>query len=369
LTEYTNIKEKILENYLHIWFTVLSSRYSLLYVDGFAGTGKTVDDKPGSPLLALEQAAWAWEKHQDTVFGLVFIEKNKKNHQMLMKNVSEKFNELENKSSNPNGFKERFLIDVEHDDFHEAITDLKKILCKSYVASLIFIDPFNCQIPMESINKLLNFPKTEIILNFMVSGIVRNKCKYRDDKLKMLFGRKPRINIRLRSTTHKDIIKEYVESLKEFTGAYALTYEMRNKKNTLLYYLVYATKSGFGVGKMKDVMSKLSADPLYFTNDKRRKKPKIEQIKLFDLETPPIEVFKKDLIENFKTQPKFTFEELREHYVYTDEYSYREAHIKDFLKQLEDEKVIFVFSTKTNGETRRKRTFPDGTQMKILSQN
>lgn len=117
MAQHTDIKEKILGHYLHIWFTALSSRFYLLYVDGFAGAGKTKNGKNGSPLIALEQAAWAWEKHQNTVFGLFFIEKNKRKHQMLEKNVTEKYYELKDKSSNPEGFKERFLVDVEHDDF------------------------------------------------------------------------------------------------------------------------------------------------------------------------------------------------------------------------------------------------------------
>lgn len=351
MPHYTETKERILANYTGIWFTALSTFPGVIYVDGFAGSGIDKDGKYGSPLIALEKAAWSWERHQNADFTLYFVEKTKKKFLDLKKNIEARYSYLRKNASNPQAFDNKVRYSIFHADFHSVLPNIVSQVSANHWPAFFFVDPYDCQIPMDSLVKIMENSKAEILLNFMVSGIVRNRKKYSLQKLKSIFGNN--INPASLGTCSKDIVEQYSQKLKDRTEAYILRYEMRNSKNAPLYYLVFATHSGLGVGKMKSVLYKQSTDRFFFTNDFSKDKSKIN---LFELPA-----FEKALRLEFTNHTSFTRGEIEEKMVNTDIHLFCLEQVNAYLKSLEAQRVIEVdrqYEKSGVSINRKKGTFP-----------
>ncbi|RLG32079.1 hypothetical protein DRN97_08220 [Methanosarcinales archaeon] len=356
--QHAGIKEKIVQGYLRIWFTRLSSTSSVLsYLDGFAGPGIYDDGIIGSPIVAMEEAAWALKRHTETYIRLAFIEKNRTIFEKLKKNVENYQRNLEKKYG-PSVTK-RIRVLVENMDFRYVIETMTFSPWKNRlhpIPSFVFLDPFGITKSGFSFDWLRTFAErsnVELLLNFYVQGIERNRSTISKERINQIFGE----YIDISNKSVEEIVKWFRNKIRQELNMKVLLYEMRNTRNRILYYLVFITKSPEGIKKMKEVMGNLSGKYFYFTNEGHS-----DQLHLLRHDFPE---FQNDFLNRFAKQ-EITVDDIFNYYVASDEYIWTEKDIREFLKHLEDDGSITVKPFKTDGKKRRKNTFPSNAVIVVL---
>lgn len=174
---YTQLKLKILKEYLDFWARVFFSQASkhknwkeyqtIYYVDCFAGRGKYHKDKKenivnGSPLMALECALkfQRQQKYYGIKMNCIFIEKTKKSSKDL-----EDFCK---------GYKEKVDYKIyKEKDFNDIISEIVSAI--NYHPAFFFIDPYGIkELKKESLEKIVNRKgATDILLNYIKGGVER----------------------------------------------------------------------------------------------------------------------------------------------------------------------------------------------------
>jgi|TARA_B100001971_G_C18004688_1_gene439176 three-Cys-motif partner protein len=159
--EQTKIKHLVFADYFDKWVKILGKTQSLNYFDCFGGKGAYEEDGEiyfGSPILAAEII-----KNNETKLGrevsLIIIDKDKDNLDNIKKILNYKKLKL----------KPQFI----NKDFDITIN---KILDKHHnlAPTFFFVDPFGFKIKISTLKRMLETPKSEILLTFMYNGIVRN---------------------------------------------------------------------------------------------------------------------------------------------------------------------------------------------------
>lgn len=356
---HAEIKEQIVKNYLHIWFTMLSKKpTTLLYIDGFAGPGIYENGMRGSPIIAMEEAALALsrEGHEKARILLVFIEKDQQVADGLRHNVKKHVVELRNQYGD--SVVDRISIKIRNKDFSLVIENLENQYSNiEKNPAFVFLDPFGLArsgFSFEWLEKIAKFRKGEFLLNFYVQGIERNRHKLSQQKIAQIFGE----NIDISNITVEGMAGLFSIKIQSKLNMKTLLYEMNNRKNRTLYYLVFATKHSSGVKKMKEVMRRLSGKELHFTNEGY-----INQFRLF--ETVGIDQFEESFFEVFNGK-SISVREIFEYYATSNDYVWTEADIRHFLKELERKGKIKVENVKLNGRKRRRGTFPPDALVRVL---
>lgn len=166
--EQTQAKHFILRRYLQaLAFKVLRG-WDITYVDGFSGPwqSRTEDFADTSFMIAIEVLKDAQKRIQADSGRLrhircYFSEKDRTSYGQLKKAV-EPFN-------NP---AERFEIHTYHGTFEDAVPEIVKVIGNSF--PLIFIDPTGWTgYPFPKIKPLFDFPKCEVLINFMYDFVNR----------------------------------------------------------------------------------------------------------------------------------------------------------------------------------------------------
>lgn len=167
---WSKTKDDLLRTYLYVFFIkVYSTRYEIVYVDGFAGAGKYEDGTIGSPMLALEAATVA---NRNAKFhpkvNFVFSEKRKDHSECLLSAVRN------------SSYTKRYRDDavVLNADYRGAITSSLENYPKARTF-FYYIDP--CGIVdlrfdvFETISRKMGarHTGTEILLNFSSQGFLR----------------------------------------------------------------------------------------------------------------------------------------------------------------------------------------------------
>jgi three-Cys-motif partner protein len=343
IKEHTKAKHTILKNYLGAWFPIMAfSNPKIVYIDGFAGPGRYLNGEDGSPIYALKIAKEIFERfHQrlkDKTFVFLFIEADKEHYESLMNEIKcldipKQFKILSVNKSFENSMKEIFSV------LDDANTNL--------APSFAFIDPFGTKgIPFEIVKKIMSYPKCEVFINHMVSGVTRSQ--YVSDH-SSLYGSTQWINY---VDKPGGLTYFYSEQLKnEANVLYTRSFEVRNRKNAPIFDLIYATNNLKGLEKMKEAMWK--ADPS--GNFVFRDKTNPDQLVLFELE-PDLTPLKNQLLRNFAGKTA-SIEEI-ERYVLI-ETPFLKSHIRQkTLAPLEKKGVIQV--SRPNGS---RKGFIEGTKI------
>ncbi|WP_292464545.1 three-Cys-motif partner protein TcmP [Methanolobus sp.] len=165
--EHTEVKHEILRKYLEAWIKILGRYHNTVcFFDCFAGRGLYTNGELGSPLIIMRAVKdvirkFDFLKHVE----LTFIEKNKNNHENLVKVIQD---ELNQDSSGYSGITIKNIINDEFADIADTIVQD----CSH--PSFYFIDPFGFSgIPFDSIKKILALPRTEVFINFMIEYVYR----------------------------------------------------------------------------------------------------------------------------------------------------------------------------------------------------
>lgn len=160
----SRIKHNILERYLAPWAVILGRYHHRLgYFDCFAGSGSFRDEMrqplPGSPIRALRIAKEYVERNPGRQFILTFVEKNAQTAQRLEK-------EIQAEGPMPASVKYAVLNENAQDFVERLITALRQ-QSKQLIPSFFFVDPYGHPITIPIMRQILQFQRTEILVNLM----------------------------------------------------------------------------------------------------------------------------------------------------------------------------------------------------------
>jgi len=325
-----------------------------LYIDGFAGPGKYLDqnNRPtidGSPLIAINAALkHKLPLHAEIIF--IFIELDPERCQHLG-NLLAQF-------TLPSNMK----YEVKCEKFDETLSSILNYLDeqhKQLAPTFAFIDPFGfSDTPFSVIKRIMKNPKCEVLITFMYKDINR----FLNDPAKalhfdLLFGTdrwRPIARIDDPKERKQQIYQLYYAQLgEEAKIKHVRSFEMIDKFNQTVYFLYFGTNSKVGLKQMKAAMWKI--DPYGQFRFSDRTDP--NQAVLFEPE-PDITPLEKAILSQFGGKSAY-IEEL-EGFVLV-ETAFRETHIKSpILKTMENAGKIEV------SRRGKKGTYPPGTVIRFL---
>jgi len=338
---HTRAKHKILKYYLGGWFPKLSlgGNQRVLFLDGFAGRGRYVNDEAGSPIIALETLLdhSHFEKMSGREFVFMFIEADQDNVAQLQAVIDEFKAERAPWPANvkvhiyDETFEETAAVLIRH------LEEQKKALAPTFA----FVDPFGFKgMRMHTIASLLNHRACEVFINFMIMYVNRFlEQEYMGGNMNDLFG----LDVPLILEGHDvgtrvpHLHDVYANQLKTVAGfQYVQSFAMKNEHGNIEYYLFHGTRSPVGVALMKDAMWKL--DPVgHFTFDDR-------SVGMFDLAAvtePNLKPLRAQVLREFSGRKGVGTTEIK-HFANVGTL-YRPPHLTTVLRALEKvEKVITV---------------------------
>ena len=236
--EQTIIKHRLLESYLRAWAKIIGRWFKkAYYVDAFAGTGVYRTGEEGSPVIAAR--ILMEEQKTSAQFGILCIEKDRRNRAILEKSLSEFEGRLEVKL-----FPGEFAMEVD------------KVLSKvGNLPAFCFIDPAGfAGMPLSKIKDILVLPHKEVLINFMYNAIQRwQKAPSVEQTMADLYGTEAWREQR----TEEERLRLYMDQIKSKTDAFVWSFQNRfPDRERTLYYLVYACRNLTAFKIMKDIMFK-----------------------------------------------------------------------------------------------------------------
>ncbi|HIB65241.1 MAG TPA: three-Cys-motif partner protein TcmP [Phycisphaerales bacterium] len=328
LQPQTEIKHRILEDYLLIWAKVLQGNNDkLCYIDGFSGEGVYGENIPGSPLIAIKLAGRILGQYKSKL-NCVFIEKNHNRAENLRQRLLER------------GAKENqefWIKNVGFDEYvHQVVTKTKRP-----VPLFFFVDPCGWTgFKMKSLGLVLKKRRTEILINFMYNSVQRFLGV--DGWWEDVFGLDAAGVDELRSLVkagdkEREILDAYCRQLKRHTGAkfvFPFQVGMPGAGRTY-FYLIHCSNHYLGHKIMKEVMWSKSDHGFRFSAFD----PSHGQLDIFEDSLSPEQVLMEKLLDRFAGR-SVQFEKLLEQ---TSESTLcLEKHYRDLLKHLEKENKIDV---------------------------
>lgn len=250
---HTEAKHAILEEHLKGWFPVLSRFHGrVVYLDGFAGPGLYSKGEEGSPTVAIKTANEHVLKRKFGEISFVFIEKDKERAKTLEEVIKDRFPNL-SKNLSYSILNGEFATNVESMLDHLDKEGLK------LAPTFAFLDPFGySKFPMSVVSKLLSQDQCEVFITFMIRDVNRFTDPLHENALDEFFGTNDWRRVRGTSDPEerkKILLDVYVNQLKIVGNAkYVKTFEMRDRRNQTIYYLIFATKHLKGLEVMKEAM-------------------------------------------------------------------------------------------------------------------
>jgi three-Cys-motif partner protein len=356
---HTLAKHAILKEYLKAWLPIMSNITGrILYIDGFAGPGKYLDqdNQPtidGSPLIAINAARrHRFQLNAEIIF--LFIEARPDRCEYLK--------DLLSKITLPNNMR----YEVRCSKFDETLSSILNYLeeqKKNLAPAFIFIDPFGySNTPFFVVKRILENPCCEVLVTFMYGFIKRALHKSdQETHLDALFGTpkwKNARDIRSASERQRYLNELYKNQLENVAGIkYVRSFEMINKFNQTEYYLSFGTNNLKGIKEMKRAMWKADPTGMFQFSDRTDFRQKV----LFE-PVPNYEHLKNLILTEFKGKT-ILVEELEEFILAKT--PYRETHYKkQILKPMEEAAPPEIEVIAKLG--RRRGTYPPGTLIKFF---
>ncbi len=257
---HTLAKIEIVQRYLGAWFPIQGSYHGrIFYMDGFAGPGEYKGGHDGSPVAAL---ATATEHKYAHVFAqaellFLFVEQDAKRAAHLRKVLETRFPNLP----------DRIKWDVECNSFEPVMDDILSSIeatKQSIAPTFLFLDPFGWSgVSMKTIGRLLSFPRTEILLTFMINS-TNHWLSHPDQErnFNQLFGSD---SWNVITSSHGPgridaVLKCFVDGLRTVGCAtYVLPFGMVSQRDKTEYYLIHGSNDPTltALAKMKGAMWKV----------------------------------------------------------------------------------------------------------------
>lgn len=358
---HTLAKISILQTYLSRWFEIFGRtrpRQNLWYIDGFAGPGEYTNSPTGSPVAAIISASDALQSVgvQWKAGGVhcVFIEEH-----------PERFDHLKNKlgaTASPQKIHTHFF----NSTFVDGLSALRKQSHNPFSPPsplFAFVDPFGATgVPFADIKDLLSRDSSEVLINFDSDGIGRifraEEAANHEEILNEIFGddswKTELAKHRQSHDLYRGVLALYKQKLRALPKvSYVFAFEMRSKKNTIDYHLVFASQHYLGLEKMKEAMKTIAKNGDYCFSDAH-----LNQASLFRFDEPSI--YSPQLFEQFRGQT-VKYQELRDYALNESPF----MNPKEMLKDLEVKGMIHVSSSDPR---RRKGTFNEEKLINITFQ-
>jgi len=268
---HTLAKIQILKTYLHAWFQIMGRsqrRKDLLYIDGFAGPGSYINAEEGSPLAALaalrEVKRSAGKNWRAGKVHVALIEENKDRFAALVDAVRADTDAHD------------VVVHLIDSAFEEAMSQLRERVPEFFRTSLplfAFLDPFGVKgFRFETVRQLLGSRTSEILLNFDADGVARvlraGSSAAHEQILSDVYGSdiwKGRLSGSAPTPMLvRDCMALYRERLMQLPGVqYVFPFEMRTHRDSINYFLIFASQHYLGLEKMKDAMRSVDCSGAY----------------------------------------------------------------------------------------------------------
>ena len=265
---HTEAKHAILSAYLRAWFPILSlSGFErVIYIDGFAGPGRYLGGQDGSPILALKALA-GQSLPLRSVFEFHFVELDQRISDVLSANIAE--------------FRAQGMIGPGAEihvharcTFEEAYDRVigPRLAEHPRAPAFALVDPFGWTgIPMRILSELLRRDSTEVFVNFMFEEI--NRFLAHEDQPRnfdALFGASDwREALELTGAERKRYLHDFYRNQLQLSGGarYVRSFEMRNDRGLVDYFLFFATSNLKGLSKMKEAMWRVDPAGAFMFSD------------------------------------------------------------------------------------------------------
>lgn len=322
--EQTKFKHLVFKDYFDVWVKIVGKFNKLNYFDCFGGCGRYEDSDGkiyyGSPILAAQIILNNKLSLKRNV-NLIIIDKNKKNIEnikLILKNLKLDINPI-----------------IVCDDFDKTINEvLDKV--GNLAPSFFFIDPFGFKIKMGTIKRIMNTPKSEIILNFMVSAISRFLSLEQNEKInnELFDGDDWKQLCHLNGSSREEGLKNlYRNKLKIFTKfVYAYKFLFPNKNRTY-YYLFHLSNNVKGCSIMKSCFAKYNHGRTEYRGKKQN------QLRIDEIGNVKINITKTFLLGKYHNINKKFIDIIKDN---IDETPFLESEIYKAIKELEQEKKIKI---------------------------
>jgi len=263
----TKTKLEILKKVFDVWLTIWNKQYWVAdewyVVDLFAGKGKYLDGKYGSPLIFLENIVDKLSKLKENLkIKLFFVEKDNINFTYLEKNISEFFKKYP-------FIKNKIQVKCYNEDCNNAINKIiLEINDTNKNPLFVFIDPTGLQIKKTTMQKIVELenPK-DIIFNYILEGVRRTSgiakkqhhgAELNIKEVKVVNTLKEFIgeNINIIGNSDIDVLKSYCSffTLKDLN---VVVYDVKYpNRDDIIYYLLFATKNRNVSNIVKDIYAK-----------------------------------------------------------------------------------------------------------------
>ena len=321
--EQTKIKHQVFADYFQKWINIVGSVHSLNYFDCFGGKGAyEQEDKIyfGSPILAADIIKQS-EKNLQRDVSIVIIDKDKSN----LENI-DKILKYKNLDTEPTYINE---------DFDKAIN---KILDDNpnLGPSFFLVDPFGFKIKISTLRRMLEIPKSEILLNFMYNGVNRNLgVPDADQVLIDLFGTDEWKELEGLESRKKEkkIIELFRAKLKKFCGFVFPFRLCFPEMDRTYYYLIHLTNYSLGCEIIKGSFAKFNFGRVEYRGKNQN------QMTIFDYDNIKISEIQKYLLSTYNGASKKFLNIIEEQ---IDETPYLVKNMRQAIKELEEDGKVSI---------------------------
>ena len=322
----TRAKHAILRRYLQAWAPILTQGGfpEIMYVDGFAGPGRYSEGEDGSPAIAL-RAALSLRAQVGATIRFVFVEKNEERAGAL--------SEIVNDLDTPDNFQIEVYGGESFETAFSKVLDTYNNAGRPLPPTFAFVDPFGWSgVPFSTVREIMSHRSCEVLVNFMYEEINRFLGHPdQEENFDTFFGThewREGVGLAGPQARNRFLHDLYGRKLRDAAGAkYVRTFEMRNERDVVDYYLFYATNNILGLKKMKEAMWRVDQGGEFRFSDATDR----NQAVLFGNE-PRFDILERQLLAHFGGRDA-TVAEI-EHFVLA-ETAFRETHYKQILKPLE----------------------------------
>ncbi|HDZ68931.1 MAG TPA: three-Cys-motif partner protein TcmP [Phycisphaerales bacterium] len=261
----TVLKLEIFRGYIREWLPVFLSRRSFSTInifDFFAGPGRDIDDKSGSPLIVIDEVkdylSDPSRPHaQDVKINLYFNDDVKAKYHNLKKALEEHVDPA------------YVNVEVDNKDFTDAFQEKFKVMAASNTANLVILDQSGVKHITKDVFKRLSSCRATDILFFISSAIIKRFAG--DDCIGQYFPgiSKKQIDSLDKGHIHRFICNEYYRKLVPSNKSYYLA-PFSIKKGSNIYGLIFGSANLQGLEKFLKVCwnkDSISGDANYDIDD------------------------------------------------------------------------------------------------------
>lgn len=343
ITPHTKAKHNILRKYLQAWFRILTGSNwpsEVLYIDGFAGPGEYEGGEPGSPLIAIEEAARISLRNP---LRMVFVEARKDRYNNLQRLV--------------NKHKGALAASVSKADCNVVIPEeIAKAQSRgaTFGPALAFLDQFGYgEVPISLVAQILNFKHCEVFSYLDYKGMNRWMT---DEKkwptITAAFGGEEWKACLKKQNRLDELCRLYAHALETRGGAEHVQQFLMYDNDGPIYWLFFCTNHWRGLEEMKRAMWAVDGSGGFRFSDRDAPGQLSLLGELFGAEWLAAEIF-----DEFRGQTVVTDDVRLWVLTKTPCYLY-----KGPLGDLETEKLVRAIDPPPG---RKARSFPDGMQVEF----